>query len=83
MTYLHSAKKLQPNEIIRHIERSAAQMPFEEIKCPEFQAYLKILHVGYKFSLPTLSKNCGFAVPIFPSLIFSKKRRTQHIVVRL
>jgi len=28
---------------------------------------------GYKFTLLTLSKNCGFAVPIFPSLIFSKK----------
>jgi len=28
---------------------------------------------GYQFTLLTPSKNCGFAVPIFPSLIFSKK----------
>jgi len=28
---------------------------------------------GYKFTLLTLSKNCGFAVPIFPLPIFSKK----------
>jgi len=28
---------------------------------------------GYKFTLLKLSKNCGFAVPIFPSFLFSKK----------
>jgi hypothetical protein len=27
----------------------------------------------YKSNLLTLAKNCGFAVPIFPSLIFNKK----------
>jgi len=36
MTYFHSAKKPQPNEIIIHIQRSAAQMPFQEIKYPEY-----------------------------------------------
>ncbi len=38
---------------------------------------------GYKFTLLKLAKNCGFAVPILPSLILKKKWRTQHIVVRL
>jgi len=28
---------------------------------------------GNKFTLLKLAKNCGFAVPIFPSLIFTKK----------
>jgi hypothetical protein len=28
---------------------------------------------GYKSNLLTRAKNCGLAVPIFPSVIFSKK----------
>jgi hypothetical protein len=28
---------------------------------------------GYESILLTLSKNCGFAVPNFPSMIFNKK----------
>jgi hypothetical protein len=28
---------------------------------------------GYKSNLLTPAKNCGFAVPIFPSMIFTKK----------
>ena len=38
-----------------------------------FKLVSKVLYAGYKFTLLTLSKNCGFAVPIFSLLIFSKK----------
>ena len=30
------------------------------------------MDVGYESIILTLAKNCGFAVPIFPSLIFCK-----------
>ena len=32
-----------------------------------------MIDFGYQFTLLTLSKNCGFVIPIFPSMIFSKK----------
>jgi hypothetical protein len=35
MTYFQSVKKSQLYEIIGHVQRFAAQMPFEEIKYPE------------------------------------------------
>ena len=32
-----------------------------------------MMDYGYKSNLLTPAKNCGFAVPIFPSMIFTKK----------
>ena len=38
-----------------------------------FKLTPKVGQFGYKSILMTLAKNCGFAVPIFPLLIFIKK----------
>ena len=35
---------------------------------------------GYKFTLLKLAKNCGFAVPILPSLILNKKNGGHNIL---
>jgi len=43
MTYFQSVKKSQLHEIIRHVEMFAAEISFEEIKCPEFKAIIVVI----------------------------------------
>jgi hypothetical protein len=44
------------------------------IFCMRNPLFSKRCDYGYKFTILTLSKNCGFAIPIFLTMIFSKKR---------
>ncbi len=47
-----------------------------------YSHYISIGGYGCKSNLFALAESGGFAGPIFPLLIFIKKWRTQHIVVR-